>query len=126
MLLTSVVIRDQLRKSSRPVGSVCSMDHSKRISDLLAQVSSLQVCNTGAKSESIVKRPVSSLLNVGVMVCVQRSETQLCEENHRLQQDKSSLEAELQLMKKERELAKAHITSTSGWCFMSLVMGSGV
>ncbi|KAM4736119.1 centrosomal protein of 162 kDa [Anableps anableps] len=77
--------REQLRKTSRPVGNVCSMDHTKHISDLLAQISTLQ-----------------------------RTETRQSEENHRLKQEKHSLEVEVQLMKKKQELAKAQAISTSG------------
>ncbi|KAK5606306.1 hypothetical protein CRENBAI_023698 [Crenichthys baileyi] len=79
-----VFTREQLRKK-RLVGNMCSMDHTKRISDLLAQISILQ-----------------------------RNEAELSEENLRLKQEKQSLEVELQLMKKERDVGKAQVVSTSG------------
>ncbi|MEQ2239953.1 hypothetical protein ILYODFUR_009878, partial [Ilyodon furcidens] len=79
-----VFTREQLRKK-RLVGNMCSMDHTKRISDLLAQISILQ-----------------------------RNEAELSEENHRRKQETQSLEVELQLMKKERDVGKAQVISTSG------------
>ncbi|KAI5606547.1 centrosomal protein of 162 kDa [Silurus asotus] len=44
----------------------------------------------------------------------QRTESQLQEENHRLQQEKQALQVDLQLMKREHDLAKAQVISTSG------------
>ncbi|MEQ2291201.1 hypothetical protein AMECASPLE_011011, partial [Ameca splendens] len=79
-----VFTREQLRKK-RLEGNMCSMDHTKRISDLLDQISILQ-----------------------------RNEAELSEENHRRKQEKQSLEVELQLMKKERDVGKAQVISTSG------------
>lgn len=35
--------REQLNKTSRPVTSVCLMDHTQRISDLLAEINAFQV-----------------------------------------------------------------------------------
>ncbi|KAM4567596.1 centrosomal protein of 162 kDa isoform 2-T2 [Fundulus diaphanus] len=78
LLSELALTREQLRKTSRPVSSVCSMDHTKRISDLLAQISILQ-----------------------------RNEAKLSEENHTLQQEKQSLETELHLMKTERALSSS-------------------
>ncbi|KAM6995229.1 centrosomal protein of 162 kDa [Tautogolabrus adspersus] len=69
--------REQLNKNSRPVGNVCSMDHTRRISDLLAQIDTFQ-----------------------------RNEANLCEDLHRLKQEKHALETDLQLMKRERDLAQ--------------------
>ncbi|XP_016522115.1 centrosomal protein of 162 kDa isoform X3 [Poecilia formosa] len=81
LLSQLAVTREQLRKSSRPV---CAMDHTKRISDLLAQINTRQ-----------------------------QNETRLCEENSRLEQEKQSLQVELQLMKQEQQLAKVQTFSTS-------------
>ncbi|CAG6016104.1 unnamed protein product, partial [Menidia menidia] len=77
--------REQLSKTPRPVSSSCVMDPSQRISELLAQIDALQ-----------------------------RNEAKLSEGNLRLKQEKQSLEVDLQLMKKERDLAKAQAISISG------------
>ncbi|XP_044215728.1 centrosomal protein of 162 kDa isoform X1 [Thunnus albacares] len=77
--------RKQLNKTSRPVGNVCSMDHTQRITDLLAQINTFQ-----------------------------RNEAKLSEDIHRLKQEKQALEVDVQLMKKERDLAKVQAISTSG------------
>ncbi|XP_018521252.1 centrosomal protein of 162 kDa isoform X3 [Lates calcarifer] len=77
--------REQLSKISKPVGNICSMDHTQRITDLLAQINTFQ-----------------------------RNEATLSEDIHRLKQEKQALEVDLQLMKKERDLAKAQAISTSG------------
>ncbi|XP_036931235.1 centrosomal protein of 162 kDa isoform X5 [Acanthopagrus latus] len=77
--------REQLHKTSRAVGSVCSMDHTQRITDLLAQLNTFQ-----------------------------RHEDKLSEDIRRLKQEKQSLEVDLQLTKKERDLAKAQAISASG------------
>ncbi|XP_062278354.1 centrosomal protein of 162 kDa [Scomber scombrus] len=77
--------REQLNKSSRPVGNVCSMDHTQRITDLLAQINTFQ-----------------------------RNEAKLSEDMHRLKQEKQALEVDMQLMKKERDLAKAQAVYSSG------------
>nr|XP_020514652.1 centrosomal protein of 162 kDa-like isoform X2 [Labrus bergylta] len=69
--------REQLNRNSRPVGNVCSMDHTRRISDLLAQINTFQ-----------------------------RKEAELCEDLHRLKQEKQALETDLQLRKRERDQAK--------------------
>ncbi|XP_008431087.2 centrosomal protein of 162 kDa isoform X2 [Poecilia reticulata] len=84
LLSQLAVTREQLRRSSRPVSNVCAMDHTKRISDLLAQINTCQ------------------------------NEARLCEENSRLEQENQSLQVELQLMKQEQQLAKAQTFSTSG------------
>uniref|UniRef100_A0A8C2Z068 Centrosomal protein of 162 kDa n=1 Tax=Cyclopterus lumpus TaxID=8103 RepID=A0A8C2Z068_CYCLU len=47
-------------------------------------------------------------------VSVQRNEAKLSEDGHRLKQEKQALDVELQLMKKERDLAKAQAVSASG------------
>lgn len=47
-------------------------------------------------------------------MCVQRNEAKLSEDIHRLKQEKQALDVDLQLMKKERDLAKARATSASG------------
>ncbi|XP_053490487.1 centrosomal protein of 162 kDa [Ictalurus furcatus] len=44
----------------------------------------------------------------------QRRESQLQEETRRLKQEKQALQVDLQMMKKERDLAKAQVISTSG------------
>ncbi|XP_071325568.1 centrosomal protein of 162 kDa isoform X2 [Trachinotus anak] len=77
--------REQLSKTSRPVGNVCLMDHTQRITDLLAQINTFQ-----------------------------RKDDKLSEDIHRLKQEKQALEVDLQLTKKERDLAKAQVISTSG------------
>uniref|UniRef100_A0A3Q1KI59 Centrosomal protein of 162 kDa n=1 Tax=Anabas testudineus TaxID=64144 RepID=A0A3Q1KI59_ANATE len=78
-LLTELAsAREQLNKTSRPVGNVCLMDHTQRITDLL------------------------------------RNEAKLSDHIRTLKQEKQALEVDLQLMKKERDLAKAQVTSTSG------------
>uniref|UniRef100_A0A8D3ANA8 Centrosomal protein of 162 kDa n=2 Tax=Scophthalmus maximus TaxID=52904 RepID=A0A8D3ANA8_SCOMX len=77
--------REQLIKPSRPVGNVCVVDHTQHITDLLAQI------NTS-----------------------QRNEAKLNEDVHRLKQENQALEVDLQLLKRERDLAKAQVVSTSG------------
>ncbi|XP_069393742.1 centrosomal protein of 162 kDa isoform X2 [Paralichthys olivaceus] len=77
--------RKQLSKTSRPVGNVCLMDHAQRITDLLSQINTFQ-----------------------------RNEVNLTGDIHRLKKEKHALEEDLQLMKKERDLAKAQAISTSG------------
>ncbi|KAK2844087.1 hypothetical protein Q5P01_010746 [Channa striata] len=77
--------REQLNKTSRPVGNVGLRDYTQSITDLLAQINTFQ-----------------------------RNEAKLCEDIHRLKQEKQVLEVDLQLMKKERDLAKVQVVSTSG------------
>ncbi|XP_070767902.1 centrosomal protein of 162 kDa [Enoplosus armatus] len=77
--------REQLNKTSGHVRDVCLMDHTQRITDLLAQINA-----------------------------VQRNEAKLSEDIHRLKQEKQALEVDLQLMKKERDLARAQAVSASG------------
>ncbi|XP_039864356.1 centrosomal protein of 162 kDa isoform X2 [Simochromis diagramma] len=77
--------REQLHKTSRPVGSICLTDHTPRIADLLAQINSLQ-----------------------------RNEAKMSADVHKLKQEKQALEVDLQLINKERDLAEARATSTSG------------
>ncbi|XP_053492680.1 centrosomal protein of 162 kDa-like isoform X2 [Ictalurus furcatus] len=48
------------------------------------------------------------------MHAAQRRESQLQEESRRLKQEKQALLVDLQMMKKERDLAKAQVISTSG------------
>ncbi|KAM3614709.1 uncharacterized protein V6R79_018243 [Siganus canaliculatus] len=76
--------RQQINKTSQSIGNVCSMDHTQRISGLLAQINIFQ-----------------------------RNEAKLLEENHRLKQEKQALDVDLQLLKKERDLAAAQATSAS-------------
>ncbi|XP_028327468.1 centrosomal protein of 162 kDa isoform X2 [Gouania willdenowi] len=76
--------KEQLKKSFSAVGKVCTMDHPKRITDLLAQLTTHQ-----------------------------RKEDELCEETHILKREKQALEVELQLMKKDRDLSRAQATSSS-------------
>ncbi|XP_029359561.1 centrosomal protein of 162 kDa isoform X2 [Echeneis naucrates] len=77
--------RDQLSKTSMPAGNICLMDHTQRITDLLAQINTLQ-----------------------------RNKDKMSEEVCRLKQEKQALEVNLQLTKKERDLAKAQAISASG------------
>ncbi|XP_033958321.2 centrosomal protein of 162 kDa isoform X2 [Pseudochaenichthys georgianus] len=77
--------REQMENTSRTVGNVCLMDHTQRITDLLAQNNTFQ-----------------------------RNEATLCEDVRRGKQEKLALEVDLQLMKKERDLAKAQAVSASG------------
>ncbi|KAM8869148.1 centrosomal protein of 162 kDa isoform 2-T5 [Spinachia spinachia] len=76
--------REQLHKPSRAVESMCLVDHTARIADLLAQLNTFQ-----------------------------RNKAKLSEDFHRVQQEKQALEVELQLMKKERDLAKTQAVSAS-------------
>uniref|UniRef100_A0A674AJ08 Centrosomal protein of 162 kDa n=1 Tax=Salmo trutta TaxID=8032 RepID=A0A674AJ08_SALTR len=48
------------------------------------------------------------------MQAAQRTEERLVEETHRLKQEKQALEVDLQMMRKERDLAKAQVVYTSG------------
>ncbi|XP_029927766.1 centrosomal protein of 162 kDa isoform X2 [Myripristis murdjan] len=77
-------MREQWNKTSRTMGNVCPMDHTQRITELLAQMNTLQ-----------------------------RNEAKLLEETHRLKQEKQALQVDLQLMKQERDLAKAQAVSAS-------------
>uniref|UniRef100_UPI003AB0548A centrosomal protein of 162 kDa n=1 Tax=Centroberyx gerrardi TaxID=166262 RepID=UPI003AB0548A len=77
--------KGKLNKTPRTVGNVCLTDHTQRITELLAQMDTLQ-----------------------------KNEAKLSEETHRLKQEKQALEVDLQLTKKERDLAKAQAVSTSG------------
>lgn len=45
---------------------------------------------------------------------MQRNEAKLSEDIHKLKQEKQALEVDLQLMKNERDLAKAQAMSASG------------
>lgn len=108
----SISTREQLHKTSRAVGNVCSMDHTQRITDLLAQLNTFQV------SATEILFNLSSLsgpsLTTEICLHVQRNEDKLSEDIHRLKQEKQSLDVDLQLMKKERDLAKAQAMSASG------------
>ncbi|XP_030580549.1 centrosomal protein of 162 kDa isoform X2 [Archocentrus centrarchus] len=85
-LLTELAsTREQLNQTSRPVGRICLMDHTLHIADLLAQINTLQT-----------------------------NEAKMSEDIHMLKQEKQAVEVELQLMKKERDLAKARASSISG------------
>lgn len=77
--------REQLSRSQRPVGNVCSLDHTRRITQLLAQINVFQ-----------------------------RNEAKQSEEVRRLTQEKQTLEVDLQLLKKERDLEKDQAVSVSG------------
>lgn len=46
--------------------------------------------------------------------CVQRNEAKLSEDFHRVKQEKQAQEVDLQLVKKERDLARAQAVSASG------------
>uniref|UniRef100_A0AAQ5XME3 Centrosomal protein of 162 kDa n=1 Tax=Amphiprion ocellaris TaxID=80972 RepID=A0AAQ5XME3_AMPOC len=76
--------REQLNKTSRPVGNVCLMDHTQRITGLLAQVQELK-----------------------------RNEAKLYVDIHNLKQENKALEVDLQLIKNRRDLAKDQTISTS-------------
>nr|XP_054596645.1 centrosomal protein of 162 kDa isoform X2 [Nothobranchius furzeri] len=75
--------QEQLRRATRPLAIMCTMNHSQQISDLLVQISVLQ-----------------------------KNETKLSEDNQRLTQEKQSLESNLQLMK-GRDPGKAQVNPTS-------------
>ncbi|XP_056142960.1 centrosomal protein of 162 kDa [Lampris incognitus] len=74
-----------LNKTWRKVGNACPMDHTKHITELLDQ-----------------------------MHTIKKNEAMLLEETDRLRQEKRVIEVDLQLMKKERDFAKAQVASTSG------------
>ncbi|XP_058502714.1 centrosomal protein of 162 kDa [Solea solea] len=78
------IMREQMSKTSRPAENVCLMDHARRITDLLAEIKTFQ-----------------------------RNEAKLSEDIHRLRQEKQALDTDLQLLKKERDLAKVQVMSTS-------------
>uniref|UniRef100_A0A8K9XMJ0 Centrosomal protein of 162 kDa n=1 Tax=Oncorhynchus mykiss TaxID=8022 RepID=A0A8K9XMJ0_ONCMY len=71
--------------SPRTVGNVGCVAHIQRITELLGQ-----------------------------MQAAQRTEERLVEETHRLKQEKQALEVDLEMMRKERDLAKAQVVYTSG------------
>lgn len=102
-----------MNKSSKSMGNVCLMDHTQRITDLLAQINTFQVsgANTAAIKYEVLFQPPDS---APMCFCVQRNETRMSEDIHRIKQEKQALEVDLQLMKKERDLAKARATSASG------------
>ncbi|XP_029307790.1 centrosomal protein of 162 kDa isoform X4 [Cottoperca gobio] len=77
--------REQLSNTSRTVGNVCLMDHTQRITDLLAHMNTFQ-----------------------------RNEAKLSADFHRVKHEKQALEVDMLLMKKERDLAKAQTLSASG------------
>lgn len=54
------------------------------------------------------------LFQLKILVCVQRNEAKLSEDICTLKQEKQALEVDLQLLKKERDLAKAQVIATSG------------
>uniref|UniRef100_A0A3P8VXP9 Centrosomal protein of 162 kDa n=1 Tax=Cynoglossus semilaevis TaxID=244447 RepID=A0A3P8VXP9_CYNSE len=74
-----------LNNITRLVGNTQLKDHAQRMADLLAQIQTLQ-----------------------------RNEALLSEELHRLKQEKQALDVDLQLMKKERDLAIAQVISSTG------------
>ncbi|KAM6967521.1 centrosomal protein of 162 kDa, partial [Aplochiton taeniatus] len=88
-LLTELAsTKERLNKSISPretVGHHCPLDHTERITELLGQLHT-----------------------------VQRSEARLQEETRRLKQEMQALDVDLQLTKKERDLAKAQIVYSSG------------
>uniref|UniRef100_A0A4W5P0Q3 Centrosomal protein of 162 kDa n=1 Tax=Hucho hucho TaxID=62062 RepID=A0A4W5P0Q3_9TELE len=77
--------KEQMSNSPRTVGNVGCVAHIQRITQLLGQ-----------------------------MQAAQRTEERLVEETHRLKQEKQALEVDLQMMRKERDLAKVQVVSTSG------------
>uniref|UniRef100_A0A3P8Z8Z0 Centrosomal protein of 162 kDa n=1 Tax=Esox lucius TaxID=8010 RepID=A0A3P8Z8Z0_ESOLU len=48
------------------------------------------------------------------MEAAQRTDERLIQENQRLKQEKQALEVDLQMMRKDRDLAKAHVVNSSG------------
>ncbi|XP_060778344.1 centrosomal protein of 162 kDa isoform X3 [Neoarius graeffei] len=87
LLSELAITKEQLNKSSkqRTVGSMDTAVHGYRVTELLAEVQAAQ-----------------------------RRELQLQEESRRWKQEKQALQVDLQMMKKERDLAKAQVISTSG------------
>ncbi|XP_038832530.1 centrosomal protein of 162 kDa-like [Salvelinus namaycush] len=77
--------KEQMSNSPRTVGNVGCVAHIQRITQLLGQ-----------------------------MQAAQRTEERLVEETHKLKQEKQALEVDLQIMRKERDLAKAQVVYTSG------------
>nr|XP_046170910.1 centrosomal protein of 162 kDa isoform X5 [Oncorhynchus gorbuscha] len=77
--------KEQMSNSPRTVGNVGCVAHIERITQLLGQ-----------------------------MQAAQRTEERLVEETHRLKQEKQALEVDLEMMRKERDLAKAQVVNTSG------------
>ncbi|CDQ87972.1 unnamed protein product [Oncorhynchus mykiss] len=77
--------KEQMSNSPRTVGNVGCVAHIQRITELLGQ-----------------------------MQAAQRTEERLVEETHRLKQEKQALEVDLEMMRKERDLAKAQVVYTSG------------
>ncbi|CAL8287424.1 unnamed protein product [Merluccius merluccius] len=78
------VFREQLKMASGAPLNVCPMDHTRRMTQLLAQ-----------------------------MEAIQKSEAKMSEESRSLRQQNQALEVDLQLMKRERDLT-AQVLSTSG------------
>ncbi|XP_064802058.1 centrosomal protein of 162 kDa [Oncorhynchus masou masou] len=77
--------KEQMSNSPGTVGNVGCVAHIQRITQLLGQ-----------------------------MQAAQRTEERLVEETHRLKQEKQALEVDLEMMRKERDLAKAQVVYTSG------------
>uniref|UniRef100_A0A3P8W2Z8 Centrosomal protein of 162 kDa n=1 Tax=Cynoglossus semilaevis TaxID=244447 RepID=A0A3P8W2Z8_CYNSE len=78
-------LKEHQSNITRLVGNTQLKDHAQRMADLLAQIQTLQ-----------------------------RNEALLSEELHRLKQEKQALDVDLQLMKKERDLAIAQVISSTG------------
>ncbi|KAK0149265.1 Centrosomal protein [Merluccius polli] len=76
--------KEQLKMASGAPLNVCPMDHTRRMTQLLAQ-----------------------------MEAIQKSEAKISEESRSLRQQNQALEVDLQLMKRERDLT-AQVLSTSG------------
>ncbi|XP_026770045.3 centrosomal protein of 162 kDa [Pangasianodon hypophthalmus] len=87
LLSELAITKEQLNKSSKQktVGNIGTAVHGCSDTELLAEVQAAQ-----------------------------RRESQLQEESRRLKQEKQALQVDLQMMKKERDLAKAQVLSTSG------------
>ncbi|XP_034145001.1 centrosomal protein of 162 kDa isoform X2 [Esox lucius] len=79
--------KEQLSKSTLPrtVQNIGCVDHIQRITELQRQ-----------------------------MEAAQRTDERLIQENQRLKQEKQALEVDLQMMRKDRDLAKAHVVNSSG------------
>ncbi|XP_075896912.1 centrosomal protein of 162 kDa [Nelusetta ayraudi] len=85
LLSELALTKEQLKRSSESLGSVCPVDFTRRIEDLSAQI-----------------------------IVFQRNEVQLSEEIGRLNQEKQALTADLKRVKNERDQLKAQALSASG------------
>ncbi|XP_058252123.1 centrosomal protein of 162 kDa isoform X3 [Hemibagrus wyckioides] len=92
-LLTELAItKEQLNKSSKQktIGNIGTAVHGYNLAELLSELQAAQ-----------------------------RRESQLQDESRRFKQEKQALQVDLQMMRKERDLAKVQVistTGTAGWC----------